>query len=320
LAKLLLGDKRKDYSPRGLKLLWSLEAAFMGLLLRFGRLLTPDAASAAGAWLGRRFGPGTDKTRLIQRNLRLAFPDKTDAELDSLLTDIWGNLGRILAEYPHLGTICGSEAERRLEYVVADDIQVFENPHKPAVFVSAHLANWELAAGAIAHRGVPLNVVYTRLQNPGLDRMLYRARLALGCGLVERDGAARQLMRSLKQGTSVGLIVDQRVDGGAPVPFFGHEMLTSITPAQLALRFDCELIPVQIQRIENARFRAIFHSPVRAAADLADDRKVLEMTEKINNLFEQWIGERPQEWMCTKRRWPKHLMKPGFEKPQAESS
>lgn len=320
MAKLLLGDKHKDHSPRLLKLLWTVEAGLIGLLIRFGRLLSPDFASRTGARLGRRIGPGLDKSRLIRRNLRLAFAEKSDAELDTLVKDIWGNIGRILAEYPHLGTICNSDAARRLEYVIAEDIEVLRNPQKPAVFVTAHLANWEISAGAIAHRGVPLNVVYTRLQNPGLDRMLYRARAALGCGLLERDGAARQLLRSLKQGISVGLIVDQRVDGGSPVAFFGHEMLTSITPAQLAVRFDCELIPVQIQRLEDARFRAIFHAPVRVAADLPDDRKILEMTMAINNLFEDWIRERPQEWMCTKRRWPKHLMKPRFQNRQAAPS
>ncbi len=312
MAKLLLGDKHKAHSPRLLRLLWALEAGVLGLLIRLGRLLPPDTASRAGARLGRRFGPRLDKTRLIRRNLRLAFPQHSEAELEALIGELWGNLGRILAEYPHLGAICDTQADQRLDYVIAEGIDAFSANYKPAVFVSAHLANWELAAGAIAHRGVPLNVVYTRLQNPGLDRMLYRARLALGSGLVERDGAARQLMRSLKQGTSVGLVVDQRVDGGAPVPFFGHDMLTSITPAQLALRFGCQLVPVQIQRIRDARFRAIFHPPVEAPAGLSDEEKILAMTARVNRQFEDWIRQRPQEWMCTKRRWPKHLMKPGW--------
>jgi len=320
LAKLILGDKHKAHSPRLLKLLWSLEAGLIGLLIRFGRLFSPDTASRVGARLGRRIGPRLDKTRLIRRNLRLAFPEKSEQELDTLVRDVWSNLGRILAEYPHLATICKTDAERRLEYVIAEEVETFRNPHKPTVFVTAHLANWEISAGAIAHRGIPLNVVYTRLQNPGLDRMLYRAREELGCGLLERDGAARQLMRSLKQGTSVGLLVDQRVDGGAPIAFFGHDMLTSTTPAQLAVRFDCQLVPVQIQRIEDARFRVIFHPPVSVGTDLPDDRKVLEMTARINALFEDWIRERPQEWMCTKRRWPKHLMKPRWQKPPAEAS
>jgi KDO2-lipid IV(A) lauroyltransferase len=314
LAKLLLGNKHKQHSPRLLKLLWALESGLIGLLVRLGRLLPPDTASRLGASLARRLGPHLDKTRLITRNLRVAFPDKTPAELDRLVADIWANLGSILAEYPHLGTICHIQADQRLEYVIAEDIQVFSNPDKPAVFVSAHLGNWELAAGAIAYRGVPLSVVYTRLQNPGLDRMLYRARQALGCDLVERGGAGRQLIRCLKEGTSVGLIVDQRVDGGEPVPFFGHDMLTSITPAQLALRFDCELIPVQIQRLEGAHFRVIFHSPVKADDPTASgEQKVLQMTRKINALFEDWIRERPHQWMCTKRRWPKLLTKPDWQ-------
>jgi len=314
LAKLLFGDKRKSHSPRLLSFLWAIESGLLGLLARLGQLLSPDTASRLGARLARRIGPRLDKTRLIRRNVRLAFPDKTPAELDQLVADIWGNLGSILAEYPHLGAICHSQADQRLDYLIADDIEVFKNPAKPAVFVSAHLGNWELAAGAIAHRGVPLAVVYTRLQNPGLDRMLHRARQALGCELVERGGAARQLVRCLKQGTSIGLIVDQRVDGGEPVPFFGHDMLTSITPAQLALRFDCELIPVQIQRLQGARFRVIFHSPITVDDPSApNEQKILQMTHRINAAFEAWIRERPQEWMCTKRRWPKHLMKPDWQ-------
>ena len=270
-------------------------------------MLPPDLASTAGYRLMRRLGPRLDKTRHIRRNLGIAFPDKSAADIEELVGDVWGNLGSILAEYPHLGTICHRQAEQRLECVMRGDAEVFKQSGKPAVFVTAHLANWELAAGAVVHLGIPLSVVYTRLQNPHMDRMLYKARQALGCGLVERDGAGRQLMRCLKQGTSVGLIVDQRVDSGEPVPFFGRDMLTSITPAQLALRFGCDLIPIQIQRITGARFRAIIHEAVKATDESADKHsKALQMTMKINALFESWIREQPQQWLCTKRRWPKH--------------
>jgi KDO2-lipid IV(A) lauroyltransferase len=227
---------------------------------------------------------------------------------------VWGNLGSILAEYPHLGTICHREAEQRLEIVMRGDPQVFRKTGKPAVLVSAHLANWEIAAGAIAHLGIPATAVYTRLQNPHMDRMLYRARQSLGCGLVERGSAGRQLIHCLKQGTTVGLIVDQRVDSGEPVPFFGRDMLTSITPAQLALRFDCDLIPIQTQRLKSARFRVIIHDAVRPDDETADKHsKALQMTRKINALFESWIRERPQEWMCTKRRWPKDRQTPSTQ-------
>jgi KDO2-lipid IV(A) lauroyltransferase len=311
LAKLFLTDKHADHSPRLLRLLWAIEGGLIVLLGGLSRLFSPDLASSAGRRLMRRLGPHLDKTHKIRRNLEIAFPEKNAANIDELVRDIWGNLGSILAEYPHLGTICHGEAEQRLEYVIRGDPQVFRKTGKPAVFVSAHLANWELAAGASVHLGFPLTVLYTQLQNPHMDRMLCRARQSLGYNLLERHGAVRQLIRCLKQGTSVGLIVDQRVDSGEPVPFFGHDMLTSITPAQLALRFDCELIPIQVQRLKGARFRVIIHDAVRPDDETADKHsKALQMTTKINTLFESWIREQPQEWICTNRRWPKDQPEP----------
>lgn len=311
MAKLFLGSKHTDWSPRLLRVLWAFEAGLVGLGGALARLLPVDTASAAGHWIMARLGPRLDKTRHIQRNLKIAFPETDAAETSRLVRAMWGNLGSVLAEYPHLGRICRSGPGQRLDCVIEGDPEVFRDTGKPAVFVTAHLANWELAAGAVVQQGVPLSVVYTKMQNPRMDQLLFRAREALGCGLVERDNAARELLRCLKKGTSIGLLVDQRVDAGKPLPFFGHDMLTSTTPAQLALRFDCELIPIQIRRLHGARYRVTFHKPVVADDENAETTdKILQMTRKINTLFESWIRERPQEWMCFKRRWPKDQQTP----------
>jgi len=311
LAKLFLGSKHTEWSPRLLRILWSFEAAMVWLVGALARLLPADAASAAGHGLLAGLGPRLDKTRHIRRNLKIAFPDKDEAETSRLVRDIWGNVGSVLAEYPHLNRICKSGPGQRLDCVIEGDPEVFRQPAKPAVFVTAHLSNWELAAGAVVQQGVPLSVVYTKLQNPWMDRLLYKARQSLGCGLVERENAARELMRCLKKGTSIGLLVDQRVDAGEPVPFFGQDMLTSTTPAQLALRVDCDLIPIRIQRLHGARYRVTFHKPVVADDENSDNAgKILQMTSRINALFESWIRERPHEWMCTKRRWPKDRQTP----------
>lgn len=311
MAKLFLANSlrgRADNSPRLLRLLWMIEGGLIGALYAVSSRVSPDRASAVGRRLMRAIGPRLAKTHVFRRNLQIAFPEKSAVELDELVREIWGNMGAILAEYPHLETICRSEAEERLQIVRKGDSQVFREAHSPAVFVSAHLANWEIAAGSVVSVGVPLTGIYTPIQNPWFDRMLYRSRLALGCGMVKREGAVRQLMKALRDGISVGLLVDQRVDAGEPVAFFGHDMNTSLTPAQLALRFDCELIPVQVQRLEGARYRVIFHEPVQADDRSADDHeRALQMTRKLDALFESWIRERPHEWICSKRRWPKDL-------------
>lgn len=311
MARLFLANflrKQADQSSTLLRLLWGIEGGLVGAVAGLSRSMSPDRASAMGNRLMRAMGPRLDKTRIIRRNLELAFPEKRTAEIEALIPEIWGNLGAILAEYPHLGTICCSEAESRLEIVRKGDAGVFRQNGAPAIFVAAHLANWEIAPGAVVWQGIPLTGIYTPIQNPYFDRMLYRSREALRCGMVRREGALRQLIKELKKGVSVGLIVDQRVDSGEPVPFFGRDMLTSTTPAQLALRFNAELIPVQVQRRNGARFRVIFHEPILPAnPNLDEHQKLLQMTRKINELFESWIRERPHEWLCSKRRWAKEL-------------
>jgi len=309
LAKLFLGNKHTKRSPHLLRILWMFEAGLAGLAGALARLLPPDTASAAGHALLAGFGPRLYKTRHIRRNLEIAFPEMDKAETRRLIRGIWGNIGSVLAEYPHLNRIC--RTGQRINCVVEGDPEVFRKTGKPAVFVTAHLSNWETAAGAFVQQNVPLSVVYTKMQNPWMDQLLFRARESLGCGLIERDNAARELLRCLKKGTSVGLLVDQRVDAGEALPFFGRDMLTSTTPAQLAVRFDCELIPIQIQRLHGAHFRVTFHKPIIADDKNAENAaKILQMTRKINILFESWIRERPHEWMCTKRRWPKNRQNP----------
>ncbi|MGD8853020.1 MAG: hypothetical protein PVI28_11530 [Gammaproteobacteria bacterium] len=298
-----------DKSPWLLRLLWSLEGGLIAALWRLSRSVSPDRASETGRRLLRTIGPRLHKTSIIRRNLQIAFPDKSALEIEQLVRDVWGNLGSILAEYAHLGIICNREAVSRLEIERRGDSGVFRNGG-PAVFVTAHLANWEVAAGAVVWQKIPLTGIYTPIQNPGINDLLYRSREELNCGMVKREGAVRQLIKELKKGVSVGLIVDQRVDAGELVSFFGHGMKTSITPAQLALRCRCELIPVQVQRRGGAHFRVIFHEPVQPDDTIAAEReRILDMTRRVNALFESWIRERPHEWMCTKRRWPRDLQR-----------
>ena len=89
--------------------------------------------------------------------------------------------------------------------------------------------------------------------------------------------------------------------------FFGRDALTSISPARLALKFDCDLVPVQVERTGGARFRVTFHRPVKPDGDATDSQaRALQLTRKINEHFEAWIRKRPEQWICWKRRWPDH--------------
>ena len=141
--------------------------------------------------------------------------------------------------------------------------------------------------------------------------MLRRRREALGCRLVSLEEGARPLIRELGEGRSVGLVVDTRDDDGVPMPFFGLDKLTTLAPARLALRFGCDLIPARVERLGDARFRLTVYEPIRPDPALGSDKdKAMQMMRDLNRLFEQWIRERPEQWLCIKRAWPKTVEVP----------
>jgi Kdo2-lipid IVA lauroyltransferase/acyltransferase len=300
--------KRIDRVPALRQARWRIEAALLYLFWHWCARLEPHAASAFGQRLLQRIGPRLGKTAHMQRNLRLAFPHLSETERGDLLRAVWGNAGAVLGEYPHLKAFCRDDFDGHFESVVHWDVADYRGSKKRVIFVTAHVGNWELSAAAARHHGIPITVIYAPSRNPFIDRMLRRQREALGCRLVSLEEGARPLMRELSEGRSVGLVVDTRDDDGVPIPFFGLDKLTTLAPARLALRFGCELIPVRIERLGPARFRLTVHEPVRPDPALASDRdQAIQMMRDLNRLFEDWIRERPEQWLCLKRAWPKTL-------------
>jgi KDO2-lipid IV(A) lauroyltransferase len=290
---------------------WRMEASLLHLFWEVCARLEPQAASAFGRRLLRSLGPYLGKNPHIRRNLRLAFPERTEAEREELLHEIWGSTGAVLAEYPHFKAICHDDFAGHFEYVEHYNLDDYRAGRKHGLFVSAHVGNWELTAAVAIRQGIPITVIYAPSKNPFIDRMLRGRREALGCGLVSLEEGARPLMRELAGGRSVGLVVDTRDDDGVPVPFFGLDKLTTLAPARLALRFGCELIPGRVERLGPARFRLTAHAPIRPDPALKSDREqAIQMMAELNRLFEQWIRERPEQWLCMKRAWPKSVEQP----------
>ncbi len=279
------------------------EGMFLYLFWQLMRLLPPERASATGRRLVRRLGPGTHKHRQVLRNLELAFPDLDHQQRESLARDIWGNFGAVMAEYPHLGTLVNSDSPPYVNVVMDEQAQFILETRQPAIYITAHLSNWELVGSIITRAGVPLSVIYGPQRNPLLERMIVKQRNSVGIQLIDKHHGLRQAVREIRAGRSVGLLPDQRVDEGEPVPFFGRSAPTTTSPAWLALKLGCPLVPVQIERRGDARFRAIFHAPVLQGEPADRRRDPVQITTELNQLFERWIRNQPDQWVCIKRRW-----------------
>jgi KDO2-lipid IV(A) lauroyltransferase len=280
---------------------WRAQALALGAFWAAAGLLPPRLAAATGSRLFRALGPRTRKQRFVARNLELAYPDLTSDERNTIARDVWSNFGAVLAEYPHLGRYAASGTDA-LETDVHPATRALIDAGRPAVYVTAHLANWELPGLALSRLGIPLSVVYAPQSNPHVDALLQQHRSALGCDFVPKTDSIRTLRSALKAGRSVGLLPDQRTDFGEPLPFFGRPAMTAISPAWLALRQGCPLVPVRVERRAHGRYRVQVLAPL--AGDDTSRAGVLALSRRLNALFESWISERPGEWLCMRRRWP----------------
>ncbi|MEE4146461.1 MAG: hypothetical protein V2I26_16780 [Halieaceae bacterium] len=310
MAEFIVGNPLRKLArqhPLLQRLLWRVDYALVWLVAWLARLLPIDAASRYGETVGAWIGPRLKrKSAIFRTNLALAFPELDDRQLDELVKKAWGRAGRVLAEYPHLETLLTDSDRITIE--IREPIATYEDPSKPCIMVSAHLSNWEVACSAMAKMGMPNASLYSPPTNPLLDRMLMDSRQALNCQLLPRDNSARLLMRALKEGRTVGMVMDRRVDDGKPIRFFGYDKDSTIMPARLALKHHCDLVPIQIVRREDAaRYHVIFHPPVRPRNPEDDEpAQAMDMIQQVHEQFEDWIRQRPADWFCSKRLWSKN--------------
>ena len=311
MAEFIVGTPLRKLAhkhPLLRRVLLRLDFCLLWTLKYLALLLSPDLASRLGRRLGAFVGPRlTDKTAIYLNNLAIAFPQLSEAQLDDLVTRAWGQAGRIMAEYGHLEAILNSPD--RLQIDIREPIATYSDPSQPCVIVTAHQSNWEVVCLAMAKMGIPNTSLYTPPSNPLLDRLLQESRRALNCDLIPSEKSARPLMRSLQNGRTIAMVMDRRIDDGEPIRFFGHDKRSTLLPAKMSLKFDCPLVPVQVERLTDAHFRVTFHPPLRPA-DSATDAKsqAIDLTQQIHEHFESWIREQPQDWFCSKRLWSKGIM------------
>jgi len=280
------------------------EAAGLFAVMTLFGLLPVDWASAVGGWIGRTAGPRLGISRHAFRNLQRALPDNSERENRRIVHGMWDNLGRSVAELPHLNTICAA-GSKRVEIVNGEDIAALCDGGRPTILFGGHFANWEVGPSTV-HRllGPSLLSVFRASNNPWADRVLrrrMRARRAVAKGA---DGG-RDLLRHLHHGGHVAMLVDQKMNDGIAVPFFGHDAMTAPAIARLALRFGCPIVPVRVERLNGPRFRFTVLPPLELTdtRDTADNVRATLM--RITAVIEDWIVARPEQWLWLHRRWPR---------------
>jgi KDO2-lipid IV(A) lauroyltransferase len=281
---------------------WLLVSGALWLFLQLGY----RRASDLGGGVLRRIGPWLPRSKVARNNLRRAMPELAREQLQQIIAEMWENIGRVIAEFPHVSGMRREELAEVLEIEGLEHVAALKQLGRGSLFFSGHMANWEFSCKALAVHDLPLLLVYRKGNNPWLDRIIQRHRDHYQTDAIPkgRDGA-RLLLQSVKEHRHVGVLIDQKMNDGIPVPFFGRDAMTSPAIARLALKFNCPIVPAHVERIAGHRQKFIISPPLQITRTGDPERDVLTIMTRVNATLEEWIRKNPAQWIWIHNRWPK---------------
>lgn len=280
---------------------YGLEAIFLSLILVIFRILPAHAASNFGGWIGRTIGPRLAASRKARRNLERAMPELDEARKDEIIRGMWDNLGRIIAEYPHL-----EHLSKNTEIIGTEHLEAALKNPKGAIFFGAHFGNWEINAPAILTQyDQAIDITYRAPNNPWSDKLLMNAR-AMGGRIIghskSRKGG-KGMIDAIKQGGFLGILIDQKYNEGISVPFFGIEAMTNPFFVQLAQKHGCAVLPIRNTRLEGSKFSLTVYEALGVLTPDDQPRPVEDVIADAHALLEDFIRETPEQWLWLHRRW-----------------
>jgi Kdo2-lipid IVA lauroyltransferase/acyltransferase len=263
-------------------------------------------ASNIGSLIGKIFGPFFRSKKIVRKNIKIGLGELKKEEEKQIIDGMWSNIGRTFAEYVFLKDFKFNKIKfNHMKINGIHHLDQIKKSKKPVIFYSGHFANFELMAMEIDKFGINCAAIYRPLNNYFLNPVMEYFRIKYICPNQIPKGriGMRNIINKIKDGGSVALMVDQRVGEGPRIPFFNQPAQTTTIPAQLALRYDCKLVPIFLERKENISFEMTIYEPytIEKTGDTEKDTK--NITLKINKIIEKMIINNPEQWLWSHNRW-----------------
>lgn len=288
---------------------WAARAALFGL-----SRMTPERASDLGGAVARVIGPVLPVSRVARANLAACLPELDAAARARVVRGVWENLGRTVAEFPHLSKLrIGAVEGPSVVVEGAEVLEALARAGGPAIFYSAHFGNWELLPLVAARFGCEFAGMYRAAANVEVDGMI----AALRARAVGREvqlfpkGAkgARAALGQLARGGRLAMLVDQKLNDGIEARFFGLPAMTAQAVAVFALRYRCPVVGAYAVRTGPMRFKLVVEQPLELPEGGAREAQIAAVTQMVNDRMESWIRARPEAWLWLHRRWPKDVVR-----------
>ena len=246
-------------------------------------------------------GPYFRSKKIIHSNIKKAFPNFNNKEINKITSLMWNNYGRIFAEYIYLKEFRKGKLETKIEIDGYEILKKIKEQNKQVVFISGHLSNFELMAMYLEKNGIKLSSIYRPLNNIFLNTIMERIRIKYICKyqIKKGIGGMKKLITLKKENFSTALMIDQRVSEGILSNFFNQQALTSTIPAQLVKKFKVPIVPIHIQRNEGPNFKITIKKPIF----FSEETSIQNITDELNSILENLIVIKPEQWIWSHNRW-----------------
>ena len=271
---------------------------FITFLFGVFKLIGFKNSSNVGFFLGKTLGPIFRSKSLIIKNLEKA---SIKGDFEKIASKVLGNYGRIFAEYVHLKNFKNDKLSRYISIEGKEYLDQIKKNKKKVIFISGHFNNFELMAMQIEKEGINCAAIYRPLNNPYLNKVMEKIRKRDICKKQIKKGrtGTRELVKLIKEGASIALMVDQRVREGEKVTFFNHLATSTTIPAQFIKKYECDLVPIYIERKNKFYFKMYVSKPIK----ISKNKSSFEITKFINQILEKMILKNIDQWIWTHDRW-----------------
>ena len=263
-------------------------------------------ASNLGSILGKFIGPLFRSKHIIKQNIKIGLGEIDKKKESEIISEMWSNIGRTFSEYVFLKDFKFNKTNfDHMKINGSNYLKEIKKNNESVIFYSGHFANFELMAMELDKFGIKCAAIYRPLNNFFLNPIMEYLRIKYICPNQIPKGriGMREIINKVKDGYSIALMVDQRVSEGPRALFFNKPAHTTTVPAQLALKYNCKLVPISLERKEGPNFEMTIHEPYKVEKTGNDVEDIKKITLKINQVMEKMILNNPKQWTWSHNRW-----------------
>ena len=285
------------------KLNYFFQAFIIYLIFFIGRILGIKISRKLFSHIFYLIGPIFKSKKIIISNIKIFSKNISDAEIKGITDSMWRNYGKKFIEYIFLDYF--RKNNNHIEIIGLNNISEQIEGGKPVIFVSGHFANFELMSMEITKKNINLATIYRPLNNFFLNPFMEYLRKKYICRNQIKKGlpGVKEAIQYIKDNFSVALMIDQRLSEGKRLPFFENMALTTTLPAQLALKFNLDIVPIYILRDDKNNFIIEVDKPIKINKNDKSEENKLNISIKLNSVLEKMISEDPGQWIWTHNRW-----------------